>query len=86
MTQTPKRQLDLTRQLVDEFQEEHGRRPNTIRIGTQHPFVGAMYVYGLRIVLDLGLPEAGMQVALEATKFLDAEGNAYTIERREGGE
>lgn len=86
MIHTPKRQLELTRQLMHEFEEEHGRRPNTIRIGSGHPFAGAEHVYGLRIVLDLGLPEAGMQVALEATKFLDADGKPYTIKGREGGE
>jgi hypothetical protein len=84
MIHIPARQLELTRQLVHEFEEEHSRRPNTIRIGTRHPFTGAESVYGLRIVLDPGLPEAGMQVAREATKILDADGKPYTIKGKEG--
>lgn len=85
MFRIPSRQLEQTRQLARDFEEEHGRRPNTIRVGTRHPFTGAEYVYGLRIVLDPGLPEAGMQVALEATKILDADGKLHTIKGKERG-
>ena len=87
MIQMPTRKLERARDLVWDFEHEHGRRPNTIRIGIGHPFTGGGHVYGLRIVMDPGLPHGGMQVALEATKILDADGKPHTVTgKQEGGE